>query len=368
MATRKKNQRANIKKNGGKSASPPSKALLPRRIKPDPHRKSVHSLASTRSVDPSETFSVRGVALFSDKTPAPGITVVVFDQDIAGEDRLGATVTGKDGSYAVVYTSSQFRRSKNESRNADIIVRVYGEKDEIIFQSRAVRNAPTELIIDVSLPAGRFVVHGRVTGVGKGQLVRAYDKDLRSEELLGEAITDHEGDYAIRYSSTQFKRAEKLSADLRIVVCDLDGEECLSSEIVFNASPDQIVDLEVTTGNPLAPSEYERYLANLERPLAGVALADLDGKDIAFLFGETSIDRQHLAWLASAAKNQKDSIRIDPSMHTHAVDHSIPTAVFYAWFRLGQPTDWAALQTRPIGVLRKALLEAIERARTGRVV
>src|SRR5215510_5173371 len=50
-----------------------------------------------------------------------------------------------------------------------------------------------------------FVTKGFVSAVNGsalvGLLVRAYDKDLRSEELLGEATTDREGQYRLEYTA-----------------------------------------------------------------------------------------------------------------------------------------------------------------------
>ena len=66
--------------------------------------------------------------------------------------------------------------------------------------------------------AKSFVLKGRVVYAdGKplaDGLVRAFDKDLRSEEFLWETTTDEEGRYAIHYNAEQFSRAEQGSADL----------------------------------------------------------------------------------------------------------------------------------------------------------
>src|SRR5262245_59866438 len=96
-------------------------------------------------------------------------------------------------------------------------------------------------------PPSRFVVHGEVR-YADGQpaaclTVRAFDKDLRHEELLGEALTDAEGNYEIGYSPVQFQRAEKGKADLRVAVCNSDGGEQKTSDIHFNAAADATIDL-----------------------------------------------------------------------------------------------------------------------------
>ncbi|SRR6266702_6235033 len=69
-----------------------------------------------------------------------------------------------------------------------------------------------------------FVVKGQVRHADGsplvGALVRAFDKDLRTAEPLGEpATTDQAGRYEITYTAEQFSRAEKGSADLYVCVC-----------------------------------------------------------------------------------------------------------------------------------------------------
>jgi hypothetical protein len=53
--------------------------------------------------------------------------------------------------------------------------------------------------------------------------VRAFDKDLRSEQQLGETLTDAQGFYKINYNSQQFAVAEENAADLLIKVYHLNS-------------------------------------------------------------------------------------------------------------------------------------------------
>ena len=69
-----------------------------------------------------------------------------------------------------------------------------------------------------------------------GVIVRAYDKDMRSEELLGQAIVSKEkGYYEISYTPDQFRRADKGTADLFIRVLNQKGKELGKSEVLYNA-------------------------------------------------------------------------------------------------------------------------------------
>jgi hypothetical protein len=68
--------------------------------------------------------------------------------------------------------------------------------------------------------------------------VRAFDRDLRREEPLGEglATTDESGYYQITYTADQFARAEKRSADLVVRVYSLEDVLLAASELIFDAS------------------------------------------------------------------------------------------------------------------------------------
>ncbi len=74
----------------------------------------------------------------------------------------------------------------------------------------------------------RFIVRGKVSRSGEvfdlsGYIIRAFDKDLRAEQFLGEAVTDTNGEYQISYAAEQFRRAEKHTADLIVRIFDQTG-------------------------------------------------------------------------------------------------------------------------------------------------
>ncbi len=59
-----------------------------------------------------------------------------------------------------------------------------------------------------------------------GALRRAFDRDLRSEELLSEVATDGAGRYEISYTAEQFRRSEK-----RISTEDRSGKQALRDSL-----------------------------------------------------------------------------------------------------------------------------------------
>ncbi|MCK4790247.1 MAG: peptidoglycan-binding protein [Desulfobacteraceae bacterium] len=175
-------------------------------------------------------------------------------------------------------------------------------------------------------PTG-FVVKGQVRLRNQnpvpGVVVKAYDKDLRSEELLGEAVTDNQGYYRIKYTAKQFRRAEKKRADLFVRGFDKSDKKLDQSDVIFNAKKAEIINLEVPKPTILKLSEYELLLHALEPVLDGLAPAELTGEDIQFLLkeltGEQVVNRRRLNFLAQGARLARDT--------------KLPTEFFYGLAR-----------------------------------
>ncbi len=175
-------------------------------------------------------------------------------------------------------------------------------------------------------------------------VVRAFDADFRSAELLGEDITDSEGRYAIAYSAEQFASIERESADLLVRVFDPAGRQLLAeSPILFNAPSRAVVDLVVEARRR---SEYEKYMAVIEHLARDVSPADFTPDDLAFLRSETRIDGRRLAFLTVG--------------HKHAQVTGITPPAFYGLFRQGLPTNLPALLLTPLRVQRRALERSLK--------
>jgi hypothetical protein len=195
--------------------------------------------------------------------------------------------------------------------------------------------------------AGRgFVVYGRLVGAEGVLTVRASDRDLRSEELLGE-VTTREGHYQIRYEASQFRRAEKRRADLVVRVMNADGRQLAESPIAFNAQPVEVIDLSMRHGEE-PRSEYELLVKELRPLLQGLSLAELtesqEHRDVSFLAGETGRDPLRLAWLIAGHKLERRT--------------RIAADVFYALFSQGMPTRLSSLLVQSPGVLHSTLVRA----------
>ena len=96
----------------------------------------------------------------------------------------------------------------------------------------------------VKRPVQTFRITGRVfdrnTGHGMaGLIVKAVDKDILNEQLLGRATTDAEGRYEITFSSRQIGKEKKGGPDIVVRVFDQKGY-VLGESAKFSNTPTEV--------------------------------------------------------------------------------------------------------------------------------
>ena len=267
-----------------------------------------------------------------------GLRVEAWDKDLICDDFLGSAVTDDQGAFNIEFSESHFRELFLD-RQPDLFFKVFYEKkliksteDSVLWNVAA---GETEIEIEVKAPTDViepkppvYRVSGRILAADGtpvvGAMVRAFDKDLRSEEELGKANgayrTNSKGYYEITYTPAEFRRAEKQSADLVVRVYDAQGNILKASEIHFNAQPEETMDL--TVGETL--SEYERYMATIDRVREDVPMSELNAEDILFLNGETGIDGQRIEFMVAAARLAEQT-ELSPEVFYGLARHDLPT-------------------------------------------
>jgi hypothetical protein len=268
----------------------------------------------------------------------PNLRVEVWDKDLIFNDLVVNVVTDKQGNFQIEFTEDRFQECFGD-RQPDLFFKVFNQNEQICSTEDSVlwnvEAGETEITIEVDVklpepePNGEqpksFVVKGTVRQADGslfiGAIVKAFDKDLRSEQLLGEKLTNQDGYYEITYTRAQFQRAEKNSADLIVRVFNRAGELQVASPIIFNAQPVEIVDL--TGGSdPQKLPEYEQIIADLRPLLGNQSIANLREddadnpeaekyQDISFLSGETGWSNDRLEHLV-VSHRLRDRSKIEP--------------------------------------------------------
>lgn len=166
------------------------------------------------------------------------------------------------------------------------------------------------------------VVQGIVTDANNRALpdlvVRAFDRDMRSESLLGESKTDARGAYRIEYAVDTFAVAEKKTADLSMKVFvpaqAVAVYETEFERIVFNASDFEIINISIPTEIQPRENEFDYILKEIGGLTGEIKPAQLEEnrqhRDISFLSREAGIPGEKLEHLAVAHRLQDES-RVD---------------------------------------------------------
>lgn len=259
---------------------------------------------------------------------------------------LGEASTDQKGLYQIEFLETAFKNIASDRKNPNLIVRIYDQKNKQIGQSKQVDQAERITELNVEVNTSPFRVYGFVfDSTGKpvqNANVKAFDRDLRWEELLGVIQTVESGFFEIKYSPKQFQRSEKGLADLIVRAYDEQNNELISSGIIFNAAPETEVNLSLPGGDPRGPSEFDNLVREITPLLRDVPQHDLTEDDIAFLSADTGIDRRNILWLAESARRFIEAATIDQF-------------IFYGLFRQNLPIELDNLLEYELSALRDAL-------------
>lgn len=176
-------------------------------------------------------------------------------------------------------------------------------------------------------------------------VVEVFDRDLRSEQWLGHAVTDREGSCEIAYRRDQFRRAEKQLADL-VVRVEIDGSQVpvalmhtdsagfVDPDVpVFNAPEHLDVLLRIDTALLDGDSEYERTLHAVTPLLDGVPLAEVGLADARFLVNELDWPHDQVVLVLRLRAAAELALRT-----------GLPAEAFYGWAGSEMPDSWYELQ------------------------
>ncbi|OPX85500.1 MAG: hypothetical protein A4E53_03494 [Pelotomaculum sp. PtaB.Bin104] len=167
-----------------------------------------------------------------------------------------------------------------------------------------------------------YLIFGRVTNKRtqplSNLLVRAYDRDLRSEELLGECITGKNGQYAINWLPDKLSEGRKKEADIAVKVFTREKKTLLFASnmdsVRFGASEREEINITIEAAVKPEVVEYDHILQEAGLIANRVAISDLQEneqhRDITFISREAGIPQEQLEHLVVAHRLQAAS-RID---------------------------------------------------------
>lgn len=371
-------------------ANPPkdkAKAKPAAAKKPAPRSgKAVTRGAKAKPVDSGQKYLVSGTVTYADSTPAVGLTVIAYDGDESGTDKLGSAATDQAGNYTIRYSEADFRKTKKERGGADVIVCVYDADKTPLYTSKKKNNAPANYELNIKLPPQPFVVRGTVTDANHKPLanltVRAFERDLRHPQFLGTTTTDTNGDYRIEYHLSNFLLGEvpaRRTPWLIVEVLEAPDGQVLAKQEVQRATYDQTVLFTLT--NVGVVSEWQRISEAVAPLLKGQGTqavatrvranngnektdlhpADLTATDVDFIVLETGLDRAAVQAWATSSKMLRDAhLQLtDEYPAQQAALRENGGSFFFGIARQGRVTDLDAVLRESAESLNQALKAAV---------
>jgi Tc toxin complex TcA C-terminal TcB-binding domain/Neuraminidase-like domain/Salmonella virulence plasmid 28.1kDa A protein len=232
-----------------------------------------------------------------------------------------AATTNDNGAFLISFDDTLFA-NRPAGQSIDVNFQL-SQNDRSLQTNTTIQNLQPsdrsiEILATVMEPTDNpFIVRGTISQADGSPLVgaiaRAFDLDLRSEQLLGQAQTDSKGFYQILYSPHQFNKQEKGNADLVVKALKTDDSLLAASPIWFNAPAIAEVNLIIPANVQQPPSLFEKMSRALAPLLNDLSIAELEEtpehQDLTFLTGETGFNKDSLARFVIAHKLSQQAIQ-----------------------------------------------------------
>ncbi|CAN5882390.1 hypothetical protein BH18ACI4_BH18ACI4_00610 [soil metagenome] len=252
-----------------------------------------------------------------------GLRVEAWDKDLICADLVGSAIPDEQGAFQIELDASYFQELFLD-RRPDLFFKVFADgsliqstEDSVLWNVEA---GATEVIIEVELTPEepqkvKGTVHLSDGFPAAAVMVSAFDRDLRSEQALGQSQTNSRGFYQIPYFARQFRQREKGSADLVVKAFAADGSLLVASSVLFNAPPHAEVDLTIPVEALQPPTLFEKIGHALAPLLGDLKMEELEEaeehQDLSFLSGETGFEKTVLARFVLAHKLAEQGIQAE---------------------------------------------------------
>jgi hypothetical protein len=305
-----------------------------------------------------KSYSIKGNVLSSiTKKPLAGIRVEAWDMDLIFDDLLGSAVTDQKGLFSLTFKKHYYRELFE--RKPDVYFKVFyrgqlitSTEDHVLWNLSEPDKAIDIYVDMLQTPdheKENFVVYGKVVkGDGSPQCglrVKAFDKQLKHEILLGETDTDEKGKYKIQYQLLQLGSG-KSDPDLiiRVYGSEKSTDPLASSPLILNALQEEEVNLIIGEETYAGRTEYTVIEEALAPFLANVALEQLDSLDYAYLESKTSLNVEQIVYYLEAL-NFSAQTQIDPQF-------------FFGLFKMGYAINLIALTATTPNIIGDAVKRA----------
>lgn len=196
----------------------------------------------------------------------------------------------------------------------------------------------------------------------EGALVRVFDKDLRSEQSLGETRTGEAGTYKVEYDHKQFAATDKPSVNIIVRAYGQDGKLLKESDTCFNAPAQLQVDIDLSSRSYPGPSEFDQTVKSVKPFTGKLPLSrlteDQKNQDITFLTNKTGLPRARIEALAMAFRFEK-STRIQARVFYGLIRQGPSNNTFIRLASISSATTFDSKASQTFGVLMRESIDTL---------
>jgi hypothetical protein len=270
---------------------------------------------------------------------------------------LGAVYAEADGKFSINYEDAS---SPVRAKSDLVFAKVYSANELVKDSSdkpvAIVRNSIPAISITPNR-AGRMAATQKVTGniastKGKGLpnlLVRAFDKTLKAEVFLSEAITNEKGDFVIYYQlpgAPKLRTLNSVDLILKAYKDENSKEPLIISPVVVNALPAETINLAIGEGSYKEEDSFSRLQQVLDKAIDGANINELSERDVFILSNKNDLELNDVSYYIQ-------------SLQWSALKKDLPAEIYFAWFKAGLASSWADLLAVPLQKLKDAVTNAI---------
>ena len=312
---------------------------------------------------PARKFVIHGRVIQADtgdSLPALMVRAVSVDRQ-PKEAVFAETKTDKRGEFTFAFTNLDLQAHFPDGAlpaeplffevyQADFLLEA--TREAVTWQMPdAGESGTSRLVIPVTFPDETFIVRGQVvqadgSPIAPPAMVRAFNQGVAAEELLGNTPTRLDGTYEIRYQRSQLEPGqERANLVVRVSRPLPIGRPLVSSPLILNALPEEVVNLAVGEETFRGVSQFTRLRRQLEPEMPAGDLDNLTGRDLLLLAQKTSLPEETVSHVVRALQLAQQT--------------GADAAVFFGLFQKNSPTELPALLAAGRAEQRRQLTAAV---------
>jgi len=298
--------------------------------------------------EPGDVWRFFGRVFDMAAASAAGVTVRI--REAQTQSVVAQAMTDSEGRYDIRFTRSAFGQQPEDFlpipffellRGDELLETTESEDDRPVPPGSYEKDFRVSTATEPVSPEDKEYWHVSGTvysheGIGQeGERIVLVDVCVGEGQRLAEGTTDQMGRYLLFYDIALIRARGKEKPDLRVDVVSRDESDRIvaSSEVRYNAGPDEVLDIVIPAENLELATEYERITETMARhlPACGISAAS----ETSFADLQEDDDRQDITYLSNKIGWDARLVAMVSLSSQYSARMEVPAELLFALFRAG---------------------------------